>query len=498
MIKTINKMRSGIMSFISNDKEYPIIAAVSAGLYPLLYYYNSNFTLVNSWSQFLFFVITYLLIPSGVFLGVFLFFKRVTPLQKFKKFALPVLNFMTFVFLIIISTYGFSWKVIAVSLIIAIALAILLQKHFKKVVVFQLLMTLIVATKLVPDVYRHLTYSSKWMEISDDIENVNFKKKPNIYVIQPDGYTSFSELKKKTYNFDNSNFQQFLTASGFKLYNDFRSNYTTTLSSNSSMFAMKHHYYNNNKSKPNELYNTRKIIIGDNPVVSIFKNNQYKTFLMLDVSYLLVNRSPILYDYSNIDYSEIPYLDRGFSIKKDPLIDLERIIESNLETNNFFFIEKMLPMHITNDYSDSKGIEGERNIYLEQLKQANDWLTNVVQIISKKDPGGIIIIAADHGGFVGMESTQESNLKQVDDALVTSVFSTILAIKWPENIAPYFDNKLKTNVNLFRILFSYLSDDTSYLKTLEVDKSYTLIKEGAPVGIYEVINENGDVVFNQH
>ncbi|PWK18216.1 hypothetical protein LX78_02125 [Xanthomarina spongicola] len=467
-------------------------------MYPLLYYYNSNFTLVNSWSQLLFFIVTYLLIPTSVFLLLTVIFKRVSGLNKFSKYVLPVLNFIAFVFLIIISTYGFKWKVLAVSIIIAIFLAILLQKHFKKVIVFQLLMTLIVASKLVPDLYSHVTYSSKWMAISDTIENVEFKKKPNVYVIQPDGYASFSELKKNSYNFDNSNFEQFLVDSGFKLYNDFRSNYTTTLSSNSSMFAMKHHYYNSKKSKSNELYNTRKTILGDNPVVSIFKNNNYKTFLLLDISYLLVNRSPILYDYCNIDYSEVPYLDRGFSINKDPLIDLEHVLESNKETNNFFFIERMLPMHITNDFSDSKGIEGERQIYLAQLKRANEWLTKTIQIISEKDRDGIIIIAADHGGFVGMESTQESTIKQTEDGLVTSVFSTALAIKWPENKAPDFDVKLKTNVNLFRTLFSYLAKDISYLDALEEDKSYIVIKEGAPSGIYEVINENGEVVFNKH
>lgn len=498
MIKAINKIRTRIISFVNNDKDYPILAAISAGLYPLLYYYNSNFTLVNSWSQFLFFIITYLLIPIGVFSLLSVSFKRVLRLKKLRKYVLPVLNFTVFVFLVIISTYGFKWMILSVSLIVAIILAILLQKHLKKVIVFQLLMTLIVASKLVPDLYRHVTYSSKWMDLSDNIENVEFVKKPNVYVIQPDGYASFSELKKKTYNFDNSNFEQFLIGNGFKLYNDFRSNYKTTLSSNSSMFAMKHHYYNNSNSKQNELYNTRKTILGDNPVVSIFKNNQYKTFLLLDISYLLVNRAPILYDYCNIEYSEVPYLDRGFTVNKDPLIDLKQVLESNTETNNFFFIERMLPMHITNDYSDSKGIEGERQIYLAQLKTANDWLTEVVQLISKKDKNGIIIIAADHGGFVGMETTLESSIKQTDDGLVTSVFSTALAIKWPENKAPGFDVKLKTNVNLFRVLFSYLANDKGYLEALEVDKSYTVIKEGAPVGIYEVINENGEVVFNKH
>ncbi|TYA58287.1 hypothetical protein [Formosa maritima] len=498
MIKAIYKIRSQILSFVKNDKDYPILAAFSAGIYPLLYYYNSNFTLVNSWSQFLYFVVTYLLIPMCTFLLVFTFFKRLPILQKFSKYVIPVLNITSFVFLVIISTSGFKWKIITIALVIALIFAILLQKHIKKVIVFQLLMTLIVVSKLIPDFYRHITYSSAWMDLQDGIEHVKFKMKPNVYVIQPDGYTSFSELKKETYNFDNSNFEQFLDNNNFKLYIDFRSNYTTTLSSNSSMFAMKHHYYNNYKNKPNELYNTRKIITGNNPVVSIFRENNYKTFLLLDISYLLVNRPKMLYDYCNIDYSEVPYLDRGFSINKDPLLDLKQIIESHPDSNNFVFIERMLPMHITNDTSDSEGIQGERKKYLEQLEEANIWLTSVVQLISEKDPNSMIIIAADHGGFVGMESTQESGLKQTDEALVTSIFSTVLAIKWPDNKVPNFDNKLKTNVNLFRVLFSYLSHDTSYLENLEDDKSYSVIKEGVPVGVYEVINENGEVVFKKH
>lgn len=498
MINFIKKVRNQINSFISNNKEYPVIAAISAGLYPLLYYYNSNFTLVNSWSQFLFFVITYILIPIGVFLLLSFFFKRISSLQKYSKYVLPVLNFITFILLVVISTYGFKWEILTVSLTVAFILAILLQKHFKKIIVFQLLMTLIITPKLLPELYGHITYSSKWMEISDDIQDVKFQKKPNVYVIQPDGYASFSELKNDIYNYDNLNFEQFLNDNQFTLYSDFRSNYPTTLSSNSSMFSMKHHYFNNNKIKPNELYNTRKIIIGDNPVVSIFKNNNYKTFLLLDIPYLLVNRSTMLYDYCNIDYSEVPYLERGFSINKDPLIDLNQYIDTHTETNNFFFIERMLPMHITNDSSDSTGKEGERKIYLKNLEKANDWLTSVVQLINKKDPNGIIIVAADHGGFVGMETTHESTIKQTNDDLVTTVFSAILAIKWPENQAPDFDDKLKSNVNLFRVLFSYLGNDTSYLDALEEDKSYTVIKEGAPIGIYEVINEKGEVVFNKH
>ena len=41
------------------------------------------------------------------------------------------------------------------------------------------------------------------------------------------------------------------------------------------MFAMKHHYHNYPTYKIREVYNARDIIVGDNPVINILKNNNY-------------------------------------------------------------------------------------------------------------------------------------------------------------------------------------------------------------------------------
>ncbi|WP_204346406.1 hypothetical protein [Psychroserpens algicola] len=71
------------------------------------------------------------------------------------------------------------------------------------------------------------------------------------------------------------------------------------------------------------------------------------------------------------------------------------------------------------------------------------------------------------------------------------------AVSWPDNKAPDFDDQLKTNVNLFRILFSYLSDNQKYLNALEDDKSYQIIDSEAPFGVYELIDENYQVVFKR-
>ncbi|PQV48208.1 hypothetical protein CLV33_10555 [Jejuia pallidilutea] len=490
------KIRSQILTFLESEKEYPVIAALASGLYPLLYYYNSNFTLVNSWEQLGFFVFCYILLPIVVFYLISTLLKKSGRYKKYLKYIIPILNLGAFSVYIVVSTYGFKSNILLIAVVIAILIAIVFYKHIKKIIVFQYLLACFVLLKLVPDVYKEITYSSQWMKQPDGIENVLFKKKPNIYIVQTDGYANFSKLKSAPYNFDNNIFESFLRENGFKLYNNFRSNYVSTLSSNSSLFAMKHHYYGNSLHG-NELRNTREIIAGDNPVLSIIKKNNYKSFLLLERPYLLVNRPKLHYDYCNIKFSEISYLARGFEIEKSVVQELNVAINKNKNTSNFFFISIMRPSHVSVLEEQSMGIKKEREFYLSELEKANKTLKEVITIIKEKDKNSLIVIMADHGGYVGLKYSMQSRTKQTDEALINSIYTSALAIRWPNDV-PYFDAKLKTPVNLFRILFSYLSEDKAYLNYLQDDKSYAIIKNNAPIGVYEYINDKGEIVFNKY
>ncbi|MEW4922952.1 sulfatase-like hydrolase/transferase [Algibacter sp. 2305UL17-15] len=499
----ISRLRFIVTEFIKKKDvgttvNFSILAAVASGLYPMLHYYDFNFSQVNSKSQILFFVGVFLVLPCISFLILYMVFKKIKFLKKYQKYSLPILNHSYFLVLIILSMYGFRTKVLIIALLFAAVLGVLFYKHIRKILVFQFLLAVFSLVKLMPDLYGYFSYSKAWMQQPDTIESVHFKKKPNVYIIQPDGYANFSELKKDNYNFDNSDFEESLSQKNFKLYEGFRSNYKSTLSSNSSLFVMKHHYYNKPKPYGNdELYNSRDVIIGENPVVSIFKNNDYKTFLILEKPYLLINRPKMLYDYCNYSYKELPFTDKGFSLTKTIDNELKRVIQENKTTNNFYFIEKMLPNHIAYTKESSRGKNEERKVYLESLKKCNDWLLGMVSMIIENDENCMIVIVSDHGGYVGMNYMLETLEKQENEDLVQSAFTAALAIKWPDK-APEFDTRLKTNVNLFRVLFSYLSEDESYLKNLQEDKSYGIIKKNAPFGVYELINNEGDVVFNKY
>lgn len=482
--------------FINSTKEIPVISGIAAGLYPILFYFTNNFSLVNSWNHVGYFVFFFLVLPI---VGFWLM-NRLSKLflsDRWRKFLLPFLNVLVFLFLMGICHYGGIQKKISLVFVpVAALISFFLYKHFKKIVVFQFLLALIGIVTLLNSVKNQPNYSRLWLEQPDDIAEVIFKKKPNVYFIQPDGYPNFSELKKGYYNQTNRDFENLLLGYNFKNYPDFRSNYAATLSSNSSIFSMKHHYYNNGTSQSEALY-AREVLISRNTVLDVFKNNGYKTNLITESPYIMQNRPEMGYDECNWDYSEIPYISTGLN-KRKPVVDsFRKIIEKDEKRPEFYFIEFFNPGHITNSKSRSSGAAGEKEKWLESLKVANQTQADLISIIREEDPNGLIVILSDHGGYVGLDYSEAMYNKTTDRNAIYSVFSSNLSIHWPNNEIPPFDFKLKSSVNVFRVLFAYLSEDEKYLDHLQDDGSYILIFEGAPKGTYQYIDEKGEITFKK-
>jgi len=453
----LKKLKKHFDNFVESNTQYPILSGISAGLYPALYYYGFNFTFVNSWQHVAFFATYFLLIPALIFALLYFVTKKNDYLRKINKYILPCLGISTFVLLTIIGLHGIDYVLLTIATTICIILGVLLHQHAKKIVVFQLVLALIVSAKLVTHLFHYAMSSIKWMAQEDNIEEVLLKKKPNIYVIQPDGYVGFSEIEGSLYNYDNSNFKLFLETNNFKIYPNYRSNYYSTLSSNASLY--------------------------------------YSTHLLLETPYLLVNKPKLLYDYSNINYDEVSNLSKGFDSYKNVDEDLKHLIQANPSHSNFYFIEKVIPGHITNK-SKTLGKEDERKKYLKRLEKANIWLKDLINKINANDKNALIIISADHGGFIGLDYYMQCRSPQEDSNTVKSIYSALLAVRLPEGF-PEFNQEIGSSVNLFRTLFSYLAEDEKYLKFLQPDESYTLIDDKGLFGTYQVIDNEGHVVFNK-
>ncbi len=383
-----------------------------------------------------------------------------------------------------------------VLLMTAIAIGYLLHKHLKKIVVLQLVLAFVSFVTLVPKViFAFQQNNSDWNQVSKDMLEAKLIKTPNIFVIQPDGYVNSADLKKAPYSYDNSNFELWLSGRGFIDYENFRSNYYSTLTSNASMFAMKHHYYSNTNPNTVKTYNANDVIVGDeNNVLKILKNNDYKSFLLTDNTYFLSNRRALFYDHTNVPLEDVFYFSVGDLPNVNISSDLTRALDSLTHFPNFFFIEKTIPAHITHREEWSQGAEKEKNNYLERLEGGNKWLKNQINTILEFDEDAMIIIVADHGGYVGMDYTKEVYERKLSEEETISTFSSILSIKWPKTIHPE-GLEFKTNVNLFRQIFYGLSGDAVFLKDQEKNSSYLPFIEDGKAIYYQVLDEDRNKTF---
>jgi hypothetical protein len=470
--------------FVNGDKDYPLLVGFLSGFYPLVFYYSNNFESINSIEHLIFFSFIFLIVPTIGTLLIYIVFNYFDKLKLYKRHFLFIISIeLTAVFFSQVYFLTIKKKILLLLLIGVIFISVKVYRDYKKILIFIFLMAILPLFSTCSKIISNYTNSTTWQNQPDAILKTKFKIKPNIYYIQPDGYANEFNLKGSLYQYDNTEFDSWLKNKNFTLYDDFRSNYESTLYSNSSCFFMKHHLSNENS---NFKY-TRDYIVGKNPVLNIFKDNNYKTFFLTENPYLLINRPKIAYDYCNFKLKDLPYFDNFGTYKQDITSKIKLQIVNNTKTNNFFFIEKFSPGHIAVYKSASLGAQKERIAYIERLEEANKWLTDIVLFIEKNDPKAIVIIGADHGGFVGFDYTVQASKKMTDKKLLHSIFGAKLAIRWNNDSHCQYDLKLKTAVNLFRILFSYLSNDKKLLNSLQPDISYNLLDVNDPSKVYKAI-----------
>lgn len=480
-----------------SNKLFPrILIALGAGLYPFFHYYANNFNIADSWPQFIFLISLCIVTPVILVYLIPVLFK-LTFLRKWEKQALSAFNFAYFTGLLGLLIFHFEKGPFLLITLAAAFLGFLLFRFLNKIVILQLLLVVMSLFQLVPGLIFVASYDDSWAEIAQDISEVQFKQHPNIYFIQPDGYANFDALRKPPYDHTNYEFENWLTRRGFVHYDGFRSNYFTTLTSNSSMFAMKHHYFQNIDKYSVKTYGTAQVIVGDNNALRILKQNGYRTHLLIDNSFFVLNRKLNAYDYCNVSKNDLSYHKIGGLPEVDIVSDFKEVlINQNRELPNFYFIEKTVPGHIRNSKGSSRGIAVEREKYLERMEQSNHWLTTMIDVIHKHDENPLIVIMADHGGYVGMSYLGELNERKLSEMETQSVFTALLSIQWPSNATP--DNLiLKSSVNIFRNLFYYLSEDPLLLESYQEDSSIIYTRENDFVEVYQCIDEQGNYGYQK-
>lgn len=490
----LNKFKNKIDNYIKSKEDSPFLAAFICGLTPLLFYYSNNYWAVNSLSHLLYFL--------SVFLGVFLisfslFYYGFRGSDRLRKYKSHVLFFLVLSALVIFLSHTFfiTLKRRFILGVVLIALYFLFsfkpREFYKKLIIVMCIFSSLSFFKVLIHLYEDIK-PDYWLSQPDDIERVKFKSKPNIYVIQPDGYVSKEVLEKAPYSFK-SDLYDWLASNEFKVYDGFRSNYPSSLTSNASLFGMKQHKFANMLLPEIEMANAREVITTSNPVVSIFKANNYKTYFVAQDEYFQQNRKQKAYDYFNIQKSDFPFFTKGDSDTRVVFLDLKIAMQQHNNVPKFFFIEKLLPHHV-GFYNTDASIVEEAEKYNERINEVDTWLKTTINYITENDKTAIIVILADHGGWVGLKSFNDL-YSSTRPELITSTFSNLAAIKWNNYLVDDFDKNLKTNVNLFRVLFASLSENAEYLQSLEDNSSYNLRLNALGFkSVKQLIDDNGEIM----
>lgn len=474
---------------LDNQKFYPVLTGIICGFYPLVFYFSNNFSAINTWEHLGYFTLFFMAIPIAVFLTAAWLFELSETIKRYKPQIIFVLIVMTVAALMSQAMYlMLKKKMLLALLVITVLAAWKLYAHYKKLLIFILLMSVIPTVNCAINIVEHQS-KMEWTQLPDSIMEAKFRATPNIYLIQPDGYVGPDMMESELYNFDNP-FYGCLEDNGFKIYPNFRSNYPASLTSNSSMFAMRQHRFGKVLFPSIDMPNARDLIAGNNSAIEILKRNGYSNFFIVQDEYFQQNRPTPGYDYYNLDTDEIPYFSNDNNVKKVVFDDLKAAMDTvSIKGPRFYFVERLLPHHI--HFAVSK--EEERDTYIEKIQEVNVWLKSTLNYISEKDPDAIVIVLADHGGWVGLGSYSEM-FSTKDPAQIRSIYSSLAAIKWNGHLKEGMDAELKSNVNLFRVLFSVLSENPEYLKYLEDNSSYNLRNGTFSKSVRAVIDNEGKVI----
>jgi len=333
-------------------------------------------------------------------------------------------------------------------------------------------------------------WATKNKEFNDQIK---FIRKPNVYLIITESYPNKESLRQ-IYNIENSNFYEKLEKLEFTLHHNYYSNYNHTLASLPSLFGMEHHYYSITLTNLDSIGGRSMLEANTyNPVVDIFRQNNYKiqyihtigTLFPKGASVDYCSPTPPIYLALEIFLSHQDTTKKSIFSSQDPrdpnffktLKERFSLAASN-DTPNFIFIYTGQPGHSPsriksrNRSKINKILEMFRQNYDKNILAGNTHLLEIIDLILKNDDDPLIIIAGDHGTW-GYRIKEDGNNKRISDSLFAlDRFGILMGIRFPKSYDRQFDNDFKTHVNLFRIVFAYLSNNNKILKKKVEDNSY--------------------------
>ena len=348
---------------------------------------------------------------------------------------------------------------------------------------------------------------------------VRFSRKPNVYYIVPDGYPN-AEALKTIFNLDATDFHGHLELSGFTVYPSTFSNYADTMSSMSSLLGTEHHYYRGSVGNLEFLDARKYIVSAENPVGKMFRRNGYQIHYIHQDGFLFssgcfVDSCWPMPFWGNDEFMDLLVSPRLRSkllpasvleptatggVRKDRQTRSELFIQRTLQhvdsmserhIPHFTYVHLDLPGHSFPGPQTREQLASFRKDYGKDIQRANAEILSIVSHILTRDPNALIIVNADHGawGYGNILYVEKELLLDKADYLKgLDHLGALLAIRWPE-AAHRYDQGLRTNVNLFSHIVSYLSESKDVLATKVPDDGFVWRNVGGQKEVWQVMND---------
>jgi len=492
-----------------------LAVSLSAGLYVSVFYIFNNLTMLRGTG--ILFILSIMIIPL-LLLTILTYYplqlaRKTTQAQTIVVFIVSVFLFLvlrpTLLDIDVVNSFFLLFsedkKTIANILYVvvpSILITIIFKKNILIYTVMLSVMTLAAVIMNIPKLMDDNAALTSSMPLHQ-IESLKLNEKPNIYFILTDAYGSLAYMKE--HEIDVSELTEYLTSTGFHLYEDTYSNYQPTTNAMSAILNMEHHHYSLTGLRVDfsEVSKAARVIIGgQNNVSKILRQNGYSIQYIHGRTYLLVQGCSadecfpetnglagariILSHIFKIDLLSENDKRAKRTITNAQLREQSAILRGrDTGTPRFQYIHAFDPGHAPNNQVGRCNESFEIGQYAERIQSMGKYLRDQVADIVESEPDAVIIIAGDHGPFISKRCGRVDYIDNLADYRDRA--SAITAIRWPESYDGRYDPYIKSSVNLFRyVLASLATDATPLLNSVAPDdvfvrggnKVYKIIGDG--------------------
>lgn len=348
-------------------------------------------------------------------------------------------------------------------------------------------------------------------EMAMSLRDITLSRKPNIYFILADGYSSFAYMKENGIDVDG--FRNYLSGSGFHLYDEAFSNYHSTTEALPAMLNMDHHYYRlSHKHRSGEVMKTARVIAGGrNNLADLLRRNSYQVQYIHNWPYLLLHGCTADHCYGEKPFAgakmvlgeikpvagtkraldgilskfnrkenkeETDHWTRRlkpYGVRRpleDSRLEVVRLIEQNTHNSpTFQYIHLYAPTHAPDRVVGICDEAEQITQYAERVLAINTYLQQLITDIISRDPDAVIVLTGDHGPFIARKCSRWLDAGTLGD--YRDRMGVIMAIRWPEWYDGRYDKRIVTIINVFKYVLAALTDDDSgILNTIVSDDVY--------------------------